>query len=222
MRIMGVLAIGALAGLVGCAQGPAPGPVVAQSPVAAPLQEAAFTPPPVGRQMTWQLEDGGQLTSTVTAVDAGSYSSRNDRGEEATDVTPFIATVAWSLQNAVGRAEVEGDPRSLFPLRVGNSAEWTRRGTDNGQPFLSRTRCTVADTVRVEVPAGAFDTFKIACIAGSDLRDPSARTTFYYAPEVAAVVRYHRTSRDGTVVRDRQLLALGGPALGETTAAESD
>jgi hypothetical protein len=212
VRIIGVLATCSLVALVACAQGPA----IEHLPVAVPLPEAGFVPPPVGRQTTWLREDGTEGTWTVVAVDEASYSLRSDKGETATDVTPFFATAAWSVADGAGNAAFDGDPRSLFPLRIGNRAEWKSQGINNGQAFQSATRCTVSEEVRVVVPAGAFDTFKVDCIGGSDLSNPFSRST-YYAPAVSDVVRYHRSNRDTGLVRDRQLVAVAGPAVGAAT-----
>lgn len=213
MRIMGVVAVASAVGLVACAQGPA----VEHLPVATALSEAAFVPPPVGQQATWLTEDGSNVTWTVVAVDDGSYSLRSDQGETATDVTPFFATAAWSVRDGAGTTTFDGDPRSLFPLRVGNRAEWQSRGINNDEAFQSATRCTVSEQVRVVVPAGDFDTFKVDCIAGSDLSNPSSRSTYYYAPAVGDIVRYHRSHRDRGLLRDRQLVAITGPAVGAAT-----
>ncbi len=167
--------------------------------------------------MTWQLEDGSRSTWTVVAVEDGTASAVSDRGEQAVAMTPIQAALAWSAADGVGTAEIEGDPRSLFPLRVGRQAEWIHRGVSNGEPFESRVRCTVADQVRIVVPAGAFDTFKVDCIRGRDLSDPFAWSTHYYAPAVGDVVRVRRGNRDRGLVADWQIAAITGPALGATT-----
>ncbi len=215
MRNMGAMVVVSVLGLAACASGQ--GPAIEHLPVAAPLPDAAFTPPPVGQQATWLTEDGTNLTWTVVGVDEASYSLRSDRGEEAVDVSPFFATASWSVRDGEGNATFDGDPRALFPLRVGSRAEWRSSGVNNGEAYQSGTRCTVTDEVRVVVPAGAFDTFKVDCIGGRDLANPGSTSTYYYAPEVGSIVRYHRSSRDRGLVRDRQLVALSGPAVGAAT-----
>ncbi len=217
MRIMGALVVMSALGLAACASGSGQGPAIEHLPVAAPLAEAPFVPPPVGQQATWLTEDGSNLTWTVVAVDEASYSQRSDRGEEAVDVSPFFAVASWSVRDGEGTATFDGDPRALFPLRVGSRAEWRSSGVNNGQSYQSATRCTVSEQVRVVVPAGAFDTFKVDCIAGGDLANPSSHSTYYYAPELGAIVRYHRSSRDRGLVRDRQLVAITGAAVGAAT-----
>ena len=213
MRIMVVVAVASAVSLVACA----PGPAVEHLAVAAPLPDAPFTPRQVGQEVTWQLEDGSRSTWTVVAVQDGTAKAVSDRGEEGVEMTPFQAALAWSDAESVGTAEIVGDPRSLFPLRVGMQAEWIRRGVNNGERFEHRVRCTVADEVRIVVPAGAFDTFKVDCIRGRELSSPSTWVTYYYAPAAGDVVRVRRSNRDRALVADWQVAAITGPALGAAT-----
>lgn len=220
MRIMGVVAVASAVGLAACAQGPgqgAAGSAVEHLPVAAPLPDAPLTPRQVGQEVTLQHADGSRTTWTVVAVEGGTTSAVSDRGEEAVEMTPFQAALAWSVTDSVGTAEIVGDPRALFTLRVGRQAEWIHRGVSNGEPFESRVRCTVADQVRIVVPARAFDTFKVDCIRGRELSDPFATATYYYAPAVGDVVRVRRSNRDRGLFSDSQVAAITGPALGAAT-----
>ncbi len=154
MKTAGTLAACLLLNLAACAQGPA----IEQMPVSAPLPEAAFEPPPVGTQTTWLGQDGSHETWTVVAVNADSYEVRSDRGDHAVLAGPFYAATSWTGEGGTGHAELTGNSRALFPLRVGNRTEWSRKGVHNGQAFSSLIRCTVADEARIAVPAGEFDT----------------------------------------------------------------
>lgn len=197
----------ALLALAACAQGSA----IEQKPVSAPLAEAPYVAPPLGQQSTWLTNDGTQKTWTVIAVNDEHYEMRSDRGEQNVQAMPFMAALSWMSAGESGNSEIAGDPRSLFPLRVGKEVEWTREGVNNGESFSSNVRCTVADEVRVAVPAGEFDTFKVVCVSGGDLDRPYRTSTYFFSPSSNISVRYVNDTRDNRNEADNQLVALSVP-----------
>ncbi|MBP5856516.1 hypothetical protein KAJ83_05825 [Marivibrio halodurans] len=78
--------------------------------------------------------------------------------------------------------DMEGNLDALFPLEVGKtvSARGTSHYKGRSSPF-ERT-CVVEDQLKITVPAGAFDTFKVDCRIR--FRQGGYTVTFWYAPSI--------------------------------------
>lgn len=114
-----------------------------------------------------------------------------------------------------GGAELVSQTGSLWPLRVGNSADYVYRFTSRnestgveGDPYLIRYECRVPETERVEVPKGTFDTFRVVC--DEHWRQRHWQTeTWHYAPELEHVVRHEVRQWLGTSWRTLELVEAG-------------
>ena len=179
-------------GLAACAAGEPPAAVV---PVAAPLAAVELTRPPIGRKIVERWHDGHDEVWTLVAANDESATWRLEEGGDSQYIIPFSTHLRWSGTN-VGHSTIEGDPKALFPLRVGQEASWNRTGVNNGNAFSQRIRCKVDGEERVTVAAGAFDTYRVVCTGGSDPARPSNTSTYHFAPEVNQVVKMQRRTAD--------------------------
>lgn len=116
------------------------------------------------------------------------------------DANVVVPILEWTYRGQRGRREIVGDPSTLWPLRAGavahfRSVNYTRDASDHVRRSLSLWTCRVRAPLRIEVPAGAFDTFPIVC----DRYSPNSmrileRLTWHYAPDVGHYVQ--REGRD--------------------------
>lgn len=195
----------ALVALAGCAT-----PEV-RVPVSAPLAEVPYAAPPMGRQFTQRNQDGRLDVWTVAEIDGEQVVFDIDGGRREVMPTPFWSSVEWRFDSTTGHSRNEGDPKALYPLRIGSRAEWTRVGVNKGQPFNSQVRCEVKDQVRVAVPAGEFDTYEVACTSGSNREQPSATNTYFFAPSINHPVKFARRTQDRKDEWGFELVSLTDP-----------
>ncbi|HET7274848.1 MAG TPA: DUF3108 domain-containing protein [Longimicrobiaceae bacterium] len=129
------------------------------------------------------------LSNTITAVDGWRTEFTDGQGREGARLALFITDTP--------QQPVEVDSATLgdlWPLDVNNtSVVKVHRG-----PEVWRLDFRVTRTQNITVPAGTFDTYVVQAVETPELvRDPqsasTAMYTWWYAPEVAAVVRF-RTS----------------------------
>ena len=174
----------------GCATAPrSPGPMLNSAPLPSYREGTTF----VYSDGKWEfIMDASP--ETVTWKDYRNYISSGPR-----DFTR--RRTKWQTKNRRGtrhygpRADLPVKSEiTLWPLRVGNIAEYTETGTwmdkDGVETnYESEWSCEVPGTERVSVMAGEFDTWKIVCKryyvsnnkSRSNLREVK---TWYYAPEV--------------------------------------
>jgi hypothetical protein len=123
-------------------------------------------------------------------------------GDTRIERTPnFILTTArWRSVPSRQAAKV-GGPDSLWPLRVGATAEFFEIDEDGER----RWKCKVTGTREAEIPAGTFDVFRVRCTSGTK-PGPVYERVWYFAPEVGHYVVY-LFKRDGRVRLRSELLA---------------
>ncbi|WP_404379927.1 hypothetical protein [Caenispirillum salinarum] len=114
-----------------------------------------------------------------------------------------------------GDAELVSQTGSLWPLRVGNSADYVYRFVSRnetagtvGDPYLIRYSCRVPNTARVEVPEGTYDTYRVVCDEYWRQRHWQTET-WHYAPAVGHVVRHEVRQWLGTNWSTLELTAAG-------------
>ena len=88
-----------------------------------------------------------------------------------------------------------------FPLTVGKSWEmkWTDERPPDRQTEEIERRCVAESPERVTVPAGTFETIRVACY---NVRDGAKTLTFWYAPAVRQFVRGEFPSASGLELRE--------------------
>lgn len=132
-----------------------------------------------GDTVIWAGRDGGRIERT-----------RN-----------FVATTGrWRAASSLQAGWI-GGPDTLWPLRVGASADFIEIGDDDEREW----RCRVTGTFRTEVPAGAFDVFRVRCLSGARPETVHERV-WYFAPEIGHSV-FHLVRRDGRAVLRDELVA---------------
>jgi hypothetical protein len=203
MLIAGIAAV-----LAGCQGTGSPTPDGLHAEPAAPL--AAAAPPELqpGASFVFRQSSGEEVGFRVVGVEGDDVTWQSDNGWTWTGKAFFWPVERWQRAGSGGWQEVRGDPEALFPLAVGERAAYRYAGRSVDEPagWSGAGRCTVAETERVTVPAGTFDTFKIVCEQGEDLDDPYRIRTWWYAPAVGHhVATLHRT-RDGRIDNLEQLV----------------
>ena len=88
-----------------------------------------------------------------------------------------------------------------FPLTVGKSWEmkWTDERPQDRQTESIERRCIAESPETVTVPAGTFETIRVACY---NMRDGAKVLTFWYAPAVRQFVRGQFPSASGLELRE--------------------
>ena len=108
----------------------------------------------------------------------------------------LIPALAWTSRSRTGKGETTAAPNTLWPLKVGNSANIQFKQVitkkDDSKPPATIDRnwfCKVENTARISVMAGTFDTYQIACSRNSSTSGRwRATRTYYYAPEIGHYV----------------------------------
>ncbi len=132
-----------------------------------------------GETVVWAGRDGGRVERTRNFV-----------------VTSGRWRAAPSLQ-----AGWVGGPDTLWPLRVGASAKFIEMNEDGEREW----QCRVTGTRRAEVPAGAYDVFRVRCLSG--VRPETVyEQVWYFAPEIGHYV-FHLARRDGRTLWRDELVA---------------
>lgn len=166
--------------------------------------------------------DNPQETWTVVAIEGERVIWRSDRGDEqVTGHDPLMPALEWKFVGQGGGRRVFSDINgSLFPLKKGNLLTYTSNVEnwklkdglrDRPQSWQYNWSCNVAGTEKMEVPAGAFDTYKIVCG-----RYKPSELEFFYAPRIGyfVVMRIDDPANEGTVVRNLlsfRRVELSGP-----------
>ena len=167
---------------------------------------------------------------TVVDVTPGAVTWENSRGRVSTGPVDFtFKQTSWNFRNRQGGREFSAredvlapPPTSLWPLRVGNVAGYTERGSwrEKGGPektYRTNWSCNVAGTERVSVMAGEFDTYAIECAKKSDRRTWELKT-WSYAPAVGHYVLVTSRYTYDRPSQRQELLAVIPPDDGLSTA----
>ena len=189
---------------------------------------AAASLPVYEKGTTYVYSDGSW--ERVVDVSAEAVTWENSQGRVSTGPPDFTyKQTSWELRDRQGVREfaprkdvLAAPPTNLWPLRVGNVAGHTERGSwrETGGPektYRTDWSCAVAVTERVSVMAGEFDTYRIDCARKSGRRIWELKS-WHYAP---AVGHYVRVSSRYTYDRPswhKELLAVIPPDDGLSAA----
>lgn len=140
-------------------------------------------------------QDGAITQERVVAVSPDRVTWTDDESDSSVIWTrdPYIVTppLNWSAHPELGRGRqaIIGSPEQLFPLREGNRVAYVVRGSSETLPegWQDEHSCEVMGQETVQVKAGTYTTFKIAC-QRRDYTD-----TMYYSPVVQNVVLRERS-----------------------------
>ena len=207
-KITQVLVFGLLTlALAGCS-GDAPGPSVQKLPFVQKSTKAEPLPLPNYTTGSWFEFDDGSRDMVVEVFDE-KVIWEDERGRwYASYRNPALPRIRWSR----GAANVQADPRVLWPLQPGNTARFNelRKKFEKNGNVERRKRiwsCEVEDGERITTAAGSFDTYPITCQRRSRGRSdrPLSALTFHYAPEIGHFVRRTWINRRGEV-KSRELV----------------
>lgn len=140
---------------------------------------------------TWHVvKKGKEIMHTVSAVDGEKVSWETDDGCVYTEVNwGFAPSLDWINCKPWkdGSQTITKTKGSIWPLRVKNKIKYSYSGKyTRGVDTWKETRsCKVEKQVRVRVPAGEFDTYRVKCKqSGGNNR------TWWISPELEEAVAF--------------------------------
>lgn len=158
----------------------------------APMAEPSW---PVGTtwhyEETWRLLDSGSKAWwRIESQGSETFTMLDNTGCKETQADLFTPAVhvqdcEFALVDRIRQVTRTGE---TWPLEVGKSWRYTTSGlTSRGRRWKSsESECLVESSVRVEIEAGAFDTYKVVC------RYPNLKKTWYISPRLESAVIYIR------------------------------
>ena len=138
-------------------------------PVSAALAPMPKPTPQIGSTRTWKDSYGKKYSETITGVNKTTANYKTSYGCTATRAHhEFLAQyLKWEncgRRRSNGRGTITNLEGRIWPLQVGNKWKYDYEGsTDSGRSWSGQTSCEVTGQVRVSVPAGSFDTYRVAC-----------------------------------------------------------
>jgi cell division septation protein DedD len=155
-------------------------------------------------RVVWESDQGGRRVTSNDPLMPSMESS-----------APGVGQVTRIVQSQTG---------SLWPLKVGNESSFVVAVGMERPPYSQSLawNCRVVGVSRVDVPAGTFNTQKVACA-----RSDGLRLNTYYAPTVGYFVKREVTTADnqqGTrslVAFDNAASAAASPAMAGGPAPET-
>lgn len=158
-----------------------------------PMERPSVSPFENGTEIHW-LKNGKSSTYYFESIDAGTYTVRWDDGCRSTRLMLMYApSLEWNHCEYASASqkitETRGNP---WPLSAKTEFQYAYIGNyrgDLGQPWQSIWKCKVDKQVRVEVPAGEYDTFKLIC------EDDLTVRTYWISPELRHHVALEEKSK---------------------------
>ncbi len=148
----------------------------------------------------FSFDDGRR--ETVLAVKGEFVTWRKNRFSTAAGYRNFLLpSLSWETRTRKSRVRLDAPPGTLWPLRVGNDRRFSMTqvieakgnsrltGGKTRIEFKRNWRCAVERTETVTVPAGTFDTYRIACFRYQPGTGDWRQTRiFHYAPKIGHFV----------------------------------
>ena len=170
-------------------------------PVTVPAQRPSFT---AGDEFWFDAGDGAIFVDVYTGMEDGLLAFDRGLQDEVLYYSPDLSLV--KVRRPFG-ADQWYDPDSGaldFPLAPGKT--WTRdfrvRWSDTVETIRRKRSCEVLDTGWVEVPAGRFAVYRIACIVRELGAAQAVHEDVFYAPQIGRIVLRRISGSFG----DRQLI----------------
>ncbi|MCY4397436.1 MAG: hypothetical protein OXC10_20115 [Rhodospirillaceae bacterium] len=132
-----------------------------------------------GQEMMEMVMEAGAQTISYARTDGCRFTRSHEE---------FAVFLTWEACGGVtGQQKVTLIDGKIWPLKIGRKFVYEiDGGNDRGRNWQLKMNCTVEEQARIEVPAGAFDTFHIVC--DTDFR----RRGYYMAPKLGTVVKLYR------------------------------
>lgn len=190
----------------------ASGPIVDPPGSLAPASIPAYS---VGDRYVF---DAPREVWTIKGVASDEIRWSSDMGgQRVTPRDPLLPSLRTTTAD-VGEIsrEITNRTGSLWPLSVGNESNYVVNVDmqDRGAQALAWS-CRVVGTDRVQVPAGTFNTYKVACA-----RSDGLRLNTYYSPTVGYFVRREVTTAEGQT-QTRSLLEVSNAAVNAARARQA-
>ncbi|CCG09742.1 SPOR domain-containing protein [Pararhodospirillum photometricum] len=200
--------------LAGCAREETPEETHATEETASPRVEE--TGPGVALPLyavgdTYTFDNPREVWTVSGFDDKGRVVWRSDLGaERITALDPLLPSLRQATPQGLSVARIVHRETDFFPLRPGARTTFSEAIGLNEPPFTQSFKwtCTAEASTSLEVPAGRFEVYPVACD-----RDDGLRVTAFYAPSVGYVVR-RALSRQGQTLEERSLLAFANQAQG--------
>lgn len=132
-----------------------------------------------------------QHVSTIIAVDGDTYSAEDSLGcKWASLVHGFAPSSSWeNCSGSTGTQTITKVKGSPWPLKAKTKFKYYFRGKNaKEESWTGQRTCKVKGQVRVKVPAGEYDTFKLVC------KDKWNSRTWWISPELGSTVAWKRDS----------------------------
>jgi len=161
-----------------------------------PMEKPSPLPMVAGTEQHWLkhwMKDDVEHIIYIESVDAEKYRVRGSDGCRHTRMTDMFGPVlVWSNCHGAGRSgtqEIIKTTGNPWPLseKTEFEYEFTGKWDDGfGAQWHQNQKCKVDKQVRVKVPAGEFDTYKLIC------DDPGLKWTYWISPELGHHVALER------------------------------
>ncbi len=157
-----------------------------------PMEKPAALPFVSGTEVHW-LKEGKESIYYYESVDE-MYTVRRDDGCSWTRMTyMFAPSLKWNnCEDSNGTQKITETKGSPWPLSDKTEFQYTFTGkwSDGmGQPWRSTWKCKVDKQVRVKVPAGEYDTYKLVC------EDEWNKRTYWISPELGHRVAFEENHK---------------------------
>ena len=174
-------------------------------PVSAPLGPMAKPEMHVGDAAVWRNKKGEEWTRTVVSVNDATVTFEDSDG--CTFTRPheaFAQWFEWTNCPKSGSGTTSLTKGEIWPLKVGQKWRYKYAGSNKGErKWKGKMSCQVKEEVRVNVPAGEFDTYHVVC------KTKRIRRDYYISPEIQTSVMYKRTHKYGQQpTRNRKLVSF--------------
>jgi len=157
------------------------------------MKKPSASPFVTGTEVHW-LKDGKEFTYYYESVDEETYTIRGDDGCRSTRMTDMFApSLKWSnCEYASGIQKINKTKGGPWPLSDKTEFQYAFTGKysdDLGQPWRSIWNCRVDKQIRVKVPAGEYDTYKLVC------EDDWLERTYWISPKLGHHVALEEKSK---------------------------
>ncbi|MYA97604.1 MAG: hypothetical protein F4X91_14495 [Nitrospinae bacterium] len=161
--------------------------IKAVSVTLAPMPKPA---PQIGSTRTWKHSNGKKYTETIVGADETTAKYQTSSGCTSTRphhefLSQYFEWKNCGSRRSNGRGTITNLEGKIWPLMVGNKLKYDYEGSlDSGRSWSDRNKCEVKGQVRVNVPAGSFDTYHIVC------ESEYIRREYHISPDIKMNVLY--------------------------------
>jgi len=163
----------------------------------------------------WHYIDQNGMAGHMEKVASNSDKNGNELASyERTDgchwtrlVRGFAPAVKWTNCPSTGKATVNFESGTIWPLQLGNSFVYKVGGASNllARAWKTKRQCTVTATERIRIVSGEYDAYKLVC------EERFGTRTWWLSPEVGTAVVYEHKPKRGDYIRQEYVRIEQGP-----------